>query len=46
MLQGATLLMMGTPEENALKEPEEKTVFLEDMTESQKAAAVSFSSMH
>ncbi|XP_064624710.1 ubiquitin carboxyl-terminal hydrolase 14-like [Lineus longissimus] len=37
---GATLMMMGTAEENALKEPVEKTVFLEDMSDSQRAAAM------
>ena len=39
MLQGAMLLMMGTADELP-KEPVQKTVFMEDMTEQQLASAV------
>ena len=38
--QGMTIMMMGTAEEQGLKEPEKPIVFLEDMTEEQRALAL------
>lgn len=40
--QGAMVLMMGTKEEEIAKEPETKTVFVEDMNESELASSVRF----
>ena len=37
---GMTLMMMGTPEGNELKEPEKKIKFVEDMTAEEKAKAL------
>lgn len=39
--KGATILLMGSKEEDVPKEPVEKTVFVEDMNESELATAVS-----
>ena len=38
--QGMTIMMMGTAEEQGLKEPEKPIVFLEDMSEEQRALAL------
>ena len=35
--EGATLMLMGAAEGNALKEPEKKTVFIEDLSAEEKA---------
>jgi len=37
---GMTLMMMGTPEENMLKEPEQQIKFLEEMTPAERAKAL------
>ena len=41
VFQGVTVLLMGSKEEDVPKEPVEKTVFVEDMNESELATAVS-----
>ena len=41
-IQGATVLMMGTKEEDVVKETEVKPVFVEDMNETELATSVSF----
>lgn len=40
-MQGVTILLMGSKEEDVPKEPVEKTVFVEDMNETELATAVS-----
>ena len=40
---GMTLMLMGTAEEKGLKEPEKPIVFLEDMTDEQRAKALNLS---
>jgi ubiquitin carboxyl-terminal hydrolase 14 len=40
-LQGVTILMMGSKEEDVPVEPSEKPLFVEDMNESELASAVS-----
>lgn len=39
--QGTMVLMMGTKEEDVVKEPEIKPVFVEDMNETELASSVS-----
>ena len=41
VLQGVTILMMGSKEEDVPTEPVEKPLFVEDMNESELASAVS-----
>jgi hypothetical protein len=40
VFKGVTILLMGSKEEDVPKEPVEKTVFVEDMNESELATAV------
>jgi ubiquitin carboxyl-terminal hydrolase 14 len=42
-IQGVTILMMGSKEEDVPIEPKEKQLFVEDMNESELATAVSYS---
>lgn len=41
LIQGVAILLMGSKEEDVPKEPVEKTVFVEDMNETELASAVS-----